>query len=246
MNEKYFVNKVKLALARMGGEPYDYRKTHEQLIKVTRETINNVNYINEEKGGKFVLIYAGPNASGKSSIASNMNLDIDVPFLNPDMIAKEYFDYIQDEEEKYRKYAMPYTEKIRTRFIEVGKSFCLETVFSDPQKLTLISEIKNQGYEIYAIWMGTNNPFINAERAIKREEAGGHNVPQDKIVSRYYKSMENLSQLLQLSDAAVVIDNSTEKPYVVIQKTENRCGLVSKKQCPEWVEKYLLNRISKH
>ena len=242
MYDKYFLNKVKFALDRMGSEPYDYRKTHEQLLKFTRETMNNVNYKNEKKVGKFVLIYGGPNASGKSSIASNMNLDIDVPFINPDMIAKEYFDYIQDEEEKYRKFAMPYTEKVRTHFIEVGKSFCLETVFSDPQKLTLISEIKNQGYEIYTIWMGTNNPFINAERALKREEAGGHKVPQDKIMSRYYKSMENLSQLLQLSDAAVVIDNSTEKPYAVIQKIENQCMLVSKEQCPEWVEKYLLNR----
>ncbi|MDA8222504.1 zeta toxin family protein [Desulfosporosinus sp.] len=246
MDEKYFLSTVKRALDHMSSEPYDYRKTHENLLEVTRKSMSILEQTDENSSEKFVLIYAGPNASGKSSIASNVNRDIDLPFLNPDMIAKEYFDQIQDEEDQYRKYAMPYTEKIRNRFIEAGRNFSFETVFSDPQKLTLISELKNQGYKIYTIWMGTNDPYINTERALRRQESGGHYVPSDKILSRYYKGMGNLSQLLHLSDTAVVVDNSTEEPYVVIQKIVNQCRLVYEKQCPEWITKYLLNHISKH
>ena len=40
--------------------------------------------------------------------------------------------------------------------------------------------------------------------------AGGHSVPVDKIISRYVRSMANLSGAIQLADRVYVYDNSVE------------------------------------
>lgn len=225
---------------------FDYEITHTILLNITRQTIDSIEQLHEknynENLDKYVIIFAGPNASGKSTIASKILENMDLPFLNPDMVAKLLFNNIPDEEEKYRTHAAPYSEELRNRLIESGISFSLETVFSDSRKLTLISEIKNQGYRIYVVWMGTETPSINAERAVKRQEEGGHFVPLDKVYARYYKSMDNLSKLMEISDSAIVIDNTSE-PYAVIQKSNGCYNIDYEKHCPEWVKLYLMDRL---
>lgn len=245
MRENEFLERVSNALKCMQIGNFDYGKTHKILLDISHQTIESIVQLDgkkhQESSDKYVILFAGPNASGKSTMASTILQKIDLPFLNPDMVAKLLFNHIKDEEEKYRTHAMPYTEELRNRLIESGVSFSIETVFSDSRKLALVSELKNQGYRIYVVWMGTENPSINAERALKRQEEGGHFVPPDKIQSRYYKSMQNLSKLIEISDSAIVIDNSIE-PYVVIQRS-NGCYNIEEKNCPEWVKLYLMGRL---
>lgn len=246
MSEKENVDIFTNALKLMQIGNFDYGKTHKILLDITNRSIESIEQlhkeIQQESSDKYVIIFAGPNASGKSTIASKMLPKIDLPFLNPDMVAKLLFNHIENEEEKYRKHAMPYTEELRNRLVELGASFAFETFFSDPHKLELASELKNQGYRISVVWMGTENPSINAERALKRQAEGGHFVPNDKIHARYYKAMDNLSKLVELSDTSIVVDNSKE-PFVVVEKSNGRYKVLDEKSCPEWVKLYLLDRI---
>lgn len=246
MRENEFLDMVFDALKLMQVRNFDYGKTHTILLDVSNQTIKSIEQLNEKQNqkssDKYVIIFAGPNASGKSTMASKVLQKKDLPFLNPDMVAKLLFNHIKDEEEKYSKHAMPYTEELRNRLIESEVSFSIETVFSDSRKLVMVSDLKKEGYRIFVVWIGTENPIINAERAMKRQEEGGHFVPRDKVHARYYKSMDNLSKLVEISDSAIVLDNSIE-PYVVIRKSNGCYHLEEEKKCPAWINVYLMDRL---
>ena len=63
----------------------------------------------------------------------------------------------------------------------------------------------------------TADPNINKARVKARAASGGHDVPSDKIESRYYKSISNIKVLMELCDILHVYDN-TENPVRIIRK----------------------------
>jgi len=67
---------------------------------------------------------------------------------------------------------------------------------------------QNNRYDFFFI--GTSDPRINASRVAGRVMAGGHTVPLEKIVSRYSKSIGNLSVAIRLADRVYVYDNSID------------------------------------
>lgn len=50
-----------------------------------------------------------------------------------------------------------------------------------------------------------------------RVASGGRNVDKDKIISRYFKSLANIKQLIELCDILHVYDNTVE-PVRIIRK----------------------------
>ena len=51
-------------------------------------------------------------------------------------------------------------------------------------------------------------PLINVTRVKLRVESGGHDVPTEKIISRYDKSLDNIHRILPLCDVCHIYDNS--------------------------------------
>jgi len=62
---------------------------------------------------------------------------------------------------------------------------------------------------------------INVQRVQKRCQRGGHDVPEDKIRSRYYRSMQILSQALPVVNEAAIYNNSLESPTLIARKTKD-------------------------
>ena len=58
-------------------------------------------------------------------------------------------------------------------------------MFSHPDKLNLIKNAKEKGFQVYLFHVSVNNPKISVERVKQRVTEGGHNVPEDKIRQRY-------------------------------------------------------------
>lgn len=46
-------------------------------------------------------------------------------------------------------------------------------------------------------------------------------MPTDKIISRYRKSLDNVSKMLKIADVMWVVDNSTEKAELIIYSKDN-------------------------
>lgn len=164
-----------------------------------------------DKNDKRLFVIAGPNGSGKTTLIANMYKlgKLDVPYLNADLFASTLYSFISDEKDRNLK-SMYYTMEKVEKFINIGKSFCYETVLSHPSKLELIKLAKEKEYEITSIFVYTNSPEINIERVAKRVEQGGHDVPKNKIVERYYRSLEFSKRLQELSNKFYIFDNSKD------------------------------------
>lgn len=101
-----------------------------------------------------------------------------------------------------------FTNFLQDRFLDRGESFSQETVFSHPSKVAALKRASDIGYRTYLYFIATGNPKINACRVFNRHVQGGHDVPADKIVSRYSRSIAQLKAAMPFVSRAYVFDNS--------------------------------------
>ena len=97
-----------------------------------------------------------------------------------------------------------------------GISFCMETVFSDPQgaKLDFLKECRSNGYTVILVFIGLESAELSLGRVIQRVERGGHDVPDAKIETRFPRTFVNLRQALTFVDEALLFDNSSsDQPF---------------------------------
>lgn len=97
---------------------------------------------------------------------------------------------------------------LQDRFLDRGESFSQETVFSHPSKVAALKRASEVGYRTYLYFIATGNPKINACRVANRRAQGGHDVPADKIVARYSRSIAQLKAAMPYLSRAYVFDNS--------------------------------------
>ena len=180
--------------------PYTYEESLQALEKM---------FSLEPKKVKYMYVFAGPNGSGKSTLIANLynKYAISEHYNNADIIAKQIKGSVIDQAK--RDYiAMGYTTDMVKKHIENGDSFAYETVLSHKSKLDIVKYAKDNGYKIVTYFVYTKSPKINVERVERRVEQGGHNVPKEKIVDRYYRSIDNAKELKELSDEFYTFDNS--------------------------------------
>ena len=122
------------------------------------------------------------------------------------------------------------------------KSFCFETVMSHVSKIQEISEAVNQGYHCYLYFVCTDNTEINVSRVSNRVEKGGHNVDEDKIKQRYYRTLDNLYGAVQVCYRSFLFDNSGEKLTLIAEvfKGNELMLHTDSENSPEWFINYML------
>lgn len=82
----------------------------------------------------------------------------------------------------------------------------------------MLKRAKSAGFFIRCYYVLTADPQINAARVLSRVAAGGHDVPRDKIISRYKKAVALLPQLVPVCDVCHIYDNSLDSPYRIFKK----------------------------
>ena len=154
-----------------------------------------------------LLVFAGPNGSGKSTVTRG--LPIVGIYVNADDIKR--ISGCTDLE------AAQEAEKIRNILLDGKQDFTFETVLSTDRNLELLRRAKEAGYEIQAVFVLTCSSDINVRRVQERVRNGGHDVPEEKIRSRYTRSLKNLAKLVRIADRTRVIDNSGDKPSLICE-----------------------------
>lgn len=176
-----------------------------------------------EKSKPKLLVIAGPNGSGKTTITSQILKHDWVQgcvYINPDNIA-------QDELGDWNSpTAVLEAAKIATQrrenCLENKESLLFETVLSSEDKIDFLERAKSQGYFIRLFFVGTNHPSINASRIARRVMEGGHDVPISKIISRYSKAITNCCLAKKIVDRLYVYDNSVDyKPAELLFRMNN-------------------------
>ena len=157
-----------------------------------------------------VLVFAGPNGSGKSTLAK-MITHYGV-YINADDLKYEYS--LTDLE------AAQKAETLRNKCLEKKCDFTFETVLSTERNLLLLQKAKKSGYQIHCIYVLTCNADINVVRVKSRVLEGGHDVPKDKIRSRYLKALKLLPKLIEVCDVILIYDNSI-MPSLIFKKDKS-------------------------
>ncbi|HAM73266.1 MAG TPA: hypothetical protein DCM86_16645 [Verrucomicrobiales bacterium] len=135
---------------------------------------------------------------------------------------------------------------LRSRFLTLRTSFTFETVMSHPGKIDLLQEAHREGYRTYLYYVATEDPAINISRVRSRVILGGHPVPEDKIITRYHRSLDLLIQAIRQTNRAYIFDNSSENPtnYTwVAEITEGRTLELKTTRVPAWFKRSVLERI---
>jgi predicted ABC-type ATPase len=150
----------------------------------------------------ILLVLAGPNGAGKSTFYDAQLSGFRLCFVNADDLAREL------ELDPYS--AAEAADRIRRELLARRESFVFETVFSDPvgAKLEFLKEAERAGYTVVLFFIGIDGPETSEERVAMRVAQGGHDVPNDKLKSRYRRVMANLQRALAEISNIRVYDNS--------------------------------------
>ncbi len=99
-------------------------------------------------------------------------------------------------------------ERKREECLANRHSFSFETVMSHISKVEFMRRAKAVGYRVTFFFVATDDPALNVLRVQTRVELGGHDVPKDRILARYRRSIANLPAALAICDKTTVFDNS--------------------------------------
>lgn len=159
-----------------------------------------------------LIVIAGPNGSGKTSttrLVIKHEWAEQCVYINPDEIAQSKFGDWNDVNAV--RQAVEYCETWREQLLQERKDFIFETVLSSDGKVDFLKRAKEAGYFIRMFFICTDNPTINAARIAKRVMEGGHDVPIQKIISRYQKAIINAIKVTGFVDRAYFYDNSIDE-----------------------------------
>ncbi len=148
-----------------------------------------------------LTVVAGPNGSGKSTVTNTYV--VRGHYVNADEIQR----HLQCSSLSAAQIA----EATREQLLQEKEDFTIETVLSTERNLLLMARAKDLGYHVACVYVLTNDVAINIRRVAARVLAGEHDVPRDKIISRYQKAMMLFPRLFEVCDELYVYDNSPDR-----------------------------------
>jgi predicted ABC-type ATPase len=144
-------------------------------------------------------------------------------------------------------FASVMSDFLRRILMELQGTFTLETVMSHPSKIELLTTARQNGYRTYLYYVATEDPMINVARIKTRVLLGGHDVPEDHIIGRYYRSLKLLMDAIRRTDRAYIFDNSGENlanaNSWLAEITDGRLLQLKSDQVPEWFRRSVLAKI---
>lgn len=159
----------------------------------------------------FLLVFAGPNGSGKSTLADYL-IEAGIDFgehINPDEIAAT----LDLPEPARSRQAQAIADFQRDRCLAGKLSFSFETVMSHPSKVNFMIRADDAGYDVTLYFVCTSDPEINVRRVENRVRRGGHDVPHERIVARYWRALGLLPHAALVARRTVLFDNSALLGY---------------------------------
>jgi predicted ABC-type ATPase len=111
-------------------------------------------------------------------------------------------------------------------------------------KVEFLHKAKDKGFRTYLYFVATEDPAINISRVRHRVQMGGHPVPEDKIITRYERSLDLLMEAVQFTNRAYIFDNSNENPIWLAEVTDGKILTLKTSRIPEWFKHALLDKIN--
>jgi predicted ABC-type ATPase len=167
---------------------------------------------------------AGPNGVGKTTLAQTHFSDLigRGDFLNADEIARKISPSFPDKE------AIKAGRKLifrRNEAINQHRSFVIETTLATRSLLRTVATANEAGYKIGLIFLWVADPELCVQRVASRVTAGGHYIPTDVIIRRYWRGNALLPGYLSaVHTAQIVVTNAS--PQLIAKKDRNRLKIL--------------------
>ncbi|WJJ94236.1 zeta toxin family protein [Neopusillimonas aromaticivorans] len=168
--------------------------------------------------------------AGFSIAVSQLRFDDNRLCLDPELVNSYFASVVSD--------------FIRHKLLEQKIDFTFETVMSSADKVDFLHLAKAAGFRVYLYYVATEDPEINISRVQYRVKMHGHDVPEDKIVERYFRSLDLLVNAIRLSDRAYIFDNSSQDRIWLAEVTDGAELEFKTDLVPHWFEEYVLDRLS--
>ncbi len=132
---------------------------------------------------------------------------------------------------------------IRRQLLATQTSFSFESVMSSPDKVELLKQAQALGMRTYLYFIATEDPAINIARVRNRVNMGGHPVSEEKIISRYYRTLDLLIEAVKYSHRAYIFDNSGHQAVWLAEITDGQILETKTDKIPHWFKTALWDKF---
>ena len=181
-----------------------------------------------------LIVYAGANGAGKSSLRAGAADAVDVE-IDPDRIARQ----INPSDPRAVDFAAG-KEALRLfdSTLAEGRSMSLETTLTGRSIVGRMRAAKEAGYQVMLRYVALDSPEKNIERVSARVASGGHWIEPDTIRRRVAGSLENLPAAMAIADRSVLLDNSAAAHRQILGVEKGQI-LFRATDMPKWLEDQL-------
>jgi len=195
----------------------------------------------------FILVLAGVNGAGKSSVGGAILAGHGLAWFNPDTYARELVAQLGLGLAEANGRAWEHGRSRLEAAIANGANHAFETTLGGntiPEMLAKAS----RSHDVVMLFCGLASAELHIRRVQLRVASGGHPIGEDKIRERWVTSRANLVKLLPRLSRLQVFDNSAEAlpgreipdPVLVLEMSAGRMVLPDPqnvnalKRTPEW------------
>jgi predicted ABC-type ATPase len=214
-----------------------------------------------EEERPFLLVIAGPNGSGKTTLITQIiasGKDVG-HYINADDIAAQ----LSGSYAERVAAAQSQADAEREICLAGRQSFSFETVMSHPSKLEFMRRARSLGYHVTLFFVAIADPRINVARVASRVKRGGHDVDEERIIARWYRTLNALADAVAAADRSVIFDNtdivavngvttetgirfssmSSLRPVVQVSCIADQMTVECGRKMPDWVLRYLVDPL---
>lgn len=162
----------------------------------------------ESDSRPVLYVLAGVNGAGKSSIGGALLRSRGLEFFNPDEFAHQIKQARTCDTRTANAEAWRFGRQLLERAITEQRNHAFETTLGGNTMPALIHHAATQSHRVIVWYCGLDNPDLHIERVRQRVAAGGHDIPETLVRSRWRRSRENLIGLMPVLHELRVFDNS--------------------------------------
>lgn len=158
-----------------------------------------------------ILVAAGTNGAGKSTIVGEFLASHGGAYFNPDLLARSLIEQGAAREEANADAWRLGFEALQ-RAISRNEDFAFETTLGGASITRELHRAIAAGLRVSIMYVGLASPEQHVERVRARVARGGHDIPVTRIRARYPRSLANLISFLGEAAEVHLFDNSAESP----------------------------------